>query len=836
MTAFFRARALMLAGTALGLLGAQLLSASCAAAQTATPANAHTQGFDIPAQPLREALHQLMRQGSLQIAFEASDVDGRSSSPVAGSMGVSEALSRLLAGTGLTFRYLTPGSVVLEHAPQAANGTIQLGSVRVVGEAAAPAPLGTDGAGLTLTMTEGTKSLAGRYAQAGGKSAELLREIPRSVSVLTAQEIEDKNIVTVTQALDQVTGINVASYNTRTPVFYSRGFLVSNLTIDGGSPMRMHDGLQSIVNGVGLPNLLAYDHVEVLRGADGLYSGNGEASATINLVRKRPTDHFQLKGAAYAGSWNNYRGELDISGPITKSGNLRARAVMGIQDSKSYFSGAYTKDKFFYGIAEWDAGPHTTLSLGGSYDDLNAQKYERTLAWRAGSLGTPDNLPILSIRDSWMPSWSYDKAKTWQIFAKASHDLSKDWNLTVNGTYNRTDSNELYGYYGSGINSDAAVPSGLLMRWMSQGYAKQTMVDTNLKGKFTLLGQTHDLAVGANYSRSHANSTNPIGYVASVTLDQYLNYYRNTAPTAADISTWTGYGEWGGVYGTNGWNTTRYGFYGTLGLHLADPLRVILGGRYSRNTNFNNQTIGKFVPYYAATYDVAKDWTVFANVAEIFEVLQAKVPVGTWNADPALITWSDKPTTGMNYETGIKGDLAGGRLQAAASLFYIEKKNVYVNDDTQGQVVIPGYGTTYMQRIARKMTSKGIDLELKGAVTPAVQVSLGYTFNVTHNEEDGGAPILVWTPKHSARLWGTWTLPGALERVKLGGGVRIFGNSELRGGYAVVGASVDYRIDRHFTLGVNIENLGDRIYRTSTSSAATYGDPRNFMVTLRGQY
>ncbi len=815
---------------------ALLATTTLCAALPGTAAAQSAAAYDIAAGPLPAALNQLARQARIELVYDAPLTQGISTSGVKGSLAPAEALSRLLAGTGLTFRQTAPRTFTIERAPQVSDGTTQLGPVRVEGGSETATGTGTDGAGLALTMTEGTKSLAGQYAQVGGKSAERLREIPRSVTVLTAQEIEDKDITTVTAALDQVTGIYVASYNTRTPVFYSRGFLLQNLTIDGGSPMRMHDGLQSIINGVGLPNLLAYDHVEVMRGADGLYSGNGDASGTVNLVRKRPTAERQIKFAAYAGSWNNYRAELDVGGPLNQSGTLRARVVAGWQDADSYFTGAYTKDKFGYGIIEWDVTPDTTLSAGLSYDDLNAQKYERTLAWRAGSLGTPENLPILSKRDSWMPEWAYDKAQTLQYFAKVSHDFSADWNLTVNATRNETDSNELYGYYGIGINSDAATPSGYFMRWMSHGHANQTLLDANLKGKFTLFGQQHDLAVGANWSRSQANSTNPIGGIAGVTVEDYLTYYRYAKPTKAEIATWSGYGTWGSVYGDNGWDTTRYGFWGTLGMHLADPVKLIVGGRYSRNENFRGQSIGKFVPYAAATYDFSRDWTAYASYAQIFEPMQNIVPIGRWNEDPALITYSDKPTTGRNYEAGVKGDLAGGALQAAVSVFYIEKNNVYVNDEEQGQVVIPGYGTTYMQRVAKLQTSKGFDAELKGALTRSWQISAGYTFNVTKNKEDDGAPILLWAPKHSARVWTTYQLPGALEGLRLGGGVRVFGNSDLRKGYAVIGASADYEIDRHLTLGIYLDNLANETYRVSTSSAATYGNPRNFMVTLRGTY
>jgi len=103
-------------------------------AQTApVSGTASVRAFDIPAQPLRDALRRLMQQADLQIGFEAADVDGKTSTAVAGKMHARDALSRLLSGTGLTFRYLTAGSVVLEAAPKLSDGTVQLGTLRVQG-------------------------------------------------------------------------------------------------------------------------------------------------------------------------------------------------------------------------------------------------------------------------------------------------------------------------------------------------------------------------------------------------------------------------------------------------------------------------------------------------------------------------------------------------------------------------------------------------------------------------------------------------------------------------------------------------------------------------------
>lgn len=51
---------------------------------------------------------------------------------------------------------------------------------------------------------------------------------------------------------------------------------------------------------------IIYDHIEVVRGATGLTTGAGDPSATVNMVRKRPTAQWQAQTGVKAGSYDNY--------------------------------------------------------------------------------------------------------------------------------------------------------------------------------------------------------------------------------------------------------------------------------------------------------------------------------------------------------------------------------------------------------------------------------------------------------------------------------------------------------------------------------------------------
>ncbi|WP_199553400.1 TonB-dependent receptor domain-containing protein [Sandaracinobacteroides hominis] len=167
------------------LLATSALVMTCAA----TPAlaqSAGTHAFDIPAQPLQDAIVLFNKQSGIQITAEGGLIAGRSSAAVKGDQPAARALSTLLAGSGLTYRWVDSRSVALEPAPQAANDVVLLGSLRVEGAAgangggafagnASEAPFFTPGA---------TNYISGKQIERfrGSSPADILRGTPGVMS------------------------------------------------------------------------------------------------------------------------------------------------------------------------------------------------------------------------------------------------------------------------------------------------------------------------------------------------------------------------------------------------------------------------------------------------------------------------------------------------------------------------------------------------------------------------------------------------------------------------------------------------------------------------------
>ncbi|HAW22949.1 MAG TPA: TonB-dependent siderophore receptor, partial [Pseudomonas sp.] len=152
-------------------------------------------------------------------------------------------------------------------------------------------------------VTEGTGSYTTGAARTSTPLSMSLRETPQSISVITQQRIEDQDMQTILDVVNNTTGVSVNRYETDRAQFNARGFEINSLMIDGVPTIWE----QPWSSGEMFSSLAMYDRVEVVRGANGLMAGAGDPSASLNLVRKRASSR-ELTGSVEvsAGSWDTY--------------------------------------------------------------------------------------------------------------------------------------------------------------------------------------------------------------------------------------------------------------------------------------------------------------------------------------------------------------------------------------------------------------------------------------------------------------------------------------------------------------------------------------------------
>ena len=326
------------------LLGACLSGGALPLAVLAETPASDTQARDwhIAAGSLANALDQFARQAGISLSYDANSVAGKTSTGLNGRFHHAQALDQLLRGQGLQAQ--RQGNSTWLLLPQVADsGALNLGATTITG----------DRLGAT---TEGTGSYT-TGAVTIGKGQHSLRETPQSVSVMTRQLMDDQNVTTIDDVMERTPGITSYESPMGGKYFYSRGFKMlgqyqyDGVPLDMGKDYAQADSFSA--------NMAIYDRVEVLKGAAGMLKGAGTASGAVNFVRKRPQAKPTTSLSLSAGTWDNYRADLDTGGPLNDSGTVRGRVAINQQDRASYMDIAKRKDQAFYGALDVDLSPET---------------------------------------------------------------------------------------------------------------------------------------------------------------------------------------------------------------------------------------------------------------------------------------------------------------------------------------------------------------------------------------------------------------------------------------------------------------------------------------------
>ncbi|AEF21180.1 TonB-dependent siderophore receptor [Pseudomonas fulva] len=691
-----------------------------------------------------------------------------------------------------------------EAQDSAASGVLELGATEITNT-----QLGS--------TTEGSRSYTTGAMSTATKLPMTMRETPQATTVITRQRMDDMGMTSVNDAIAAAPGVflSYASGPGR-QTYYARGFEIDNL---------MYDGIPSGYNGVGVgvqPNLAMFDRVEIVRGATGLVTGAGNPSAAVNMVRKRPLADQRVTLTGAAGSWDDYRGEVDASSPLNDSGTLRGRVVTSYRDANSYVDGAEEDHGLFYAITEADLSDFTTLSVGFSH-----QKDKTNNFWGASLVGLDGRHQDLPRSYNPGTSWENKEQETNTLFAELRHQLANDWKLQVNADY--SDLNALF----SGSYQSRWTPNVVERTvWQAKYDEHKIGLDSFVSGPFEALGRTHELVIGASKRIADMNTHNYLPYDMFWPLDAGKpNFTRSDSKRTV---------------------TTQDGVYVTTRLSLADPLKLILGGRLDwydyddKESSTADYKVTRNVTRLAAlVYELDDHHSVYVSYSDIFKPQEEKDK----SANPIT------PITGKNYEIGIKGEYFHGALNASAALFRVDQENraTAVTGDDRQNCADPN--SCYSA--SGEVRSQGIDLELQGALTENWQLGAGYTYARVHTIKDDAKPqnenqrFDTDMPEHLFKLSTVYRFQGPLEKLRVGGNLswqsRLYNDIPLNGGrsyrlkqeaYALTNLMAGYAVNENLDLQLNANNIFDKKYYSSISTSTqyggdTYGAPRNLMLTAK---
>ena len=644
------------------------------------------------------------------------------------------------------------------------------------------------------------------------------RELPQSASVIDHERLEQQNLFSLDEAMQQATGVTVQPFQLLTTAYYVRGFKVDSFELDGVPAL--------LGNTASSPQDMAiYERVEILRGSNGLLHGTGNPAATVNLVRKRPQREFAASTTLSAGRWDRYRAEVDVGGPLSASGNVRGRAVAAYEDRDYFYDVADQGTRLLYGVTEFDLSPDTLLTVGAQYQHIDS------ITNMAGVPMAKDGSNLGLSRDTYLDvDWDRFKWDTYRAFGSLEQQLGGGWKGKVSAEYQEADSRLRYAGSFGAIDPQTG-DGGQLMGAAYKFKSIQRSLDANLNGPVRLFGLTHELLGGVTYAQGETR--------------QDTAPFLNLPNTPVNVYRWDPHGvprpQIGQYTSPGTTTTTQKGLYALGRIKLAEPLTLVVGGRESwwdQDTPATRFKPGRrFTPYGGLIWDFARDWSWYVSYAEVY---QPQADRQTWNSEPL------SPVEGKTYETGIKGELADGRLNLSLAAFRIDLENNPQEDPDH-----PGPPNNPFYICGGKVRSQGFELEGTGYLTPYWSLSAGYTYTSTEylkdSQNDSGTRYSTFTPRHLLRLWSNYDLPWQDRRWSVGGGLQAQsdysvdyrGVSMRQGGYALVNMRLGYKIDEHWTAAVNVNNLFDRTYYQSLSNPNwnnRYGEPRSFNVSLRGAF
>lgn len=652
------------------------------------------------------------------------------------------------------------------------------------------------------------------YSFFGNKTQTPLLDIPQSISTVTKELIEDKMEFTLKDAMNDVSGVNQYSgYDEYT----IRGFRAENA--------RDINGLRGYNTTYTSSMLVNIERIEVIKGPTATLYGNCDPGGTINLVTKKPLDQAGAEFNVYTGSWDHYRAEGDVTGPLNGSKTLLYRFNAGYDDTKSFRTGVYAKSFEVAPSLTFIPNDKFRVNADFSVSHINTvlDRGQPSFDGDATLKSTPISLTLVQPGD-----FLHETDIATNI--TASYKITK--NLIFTSGYLNYQTRQSVADHGL---NDYITPDSVSLYYTTWNYNTVTNTITNyLTYKFNTGKLNHQLLAGYDYIRS------------KVDLDQ--QYYE--LPDQ--------FGEGSGIVGTLSLSHPQYfarpvstyqvsdfdsdgtdvndDVYHTQGVYLQDQLSIDKWkGLFSIREEFyqgdddGGLKENVFLPRVGIVYEIKPNLSAYGTYNRGFDPFEASMDAQVFNAP-------FKPITSQTLEAGFKANFLNNRLFATLAIYQLTVQNVAVNaNDISNPNLFVQQGEN---------RSRGIEAEAAGNVLPNLSVNLSYANSIARVTKSTDPTqlntIVENAPRNTSSSWIKYTFTDSFIK---GFGISA-GHSSVSArntldpdiilpGYIIFNAGVHYKY-QHLKLAFNLNNITNKTYYTGAYNNVNKwpGTPRNFMANL----
>lgn len=658
------------------------------------------------------------------------------------------------------------------------------------------------------------------------KTSTPLRDIPQSVEIVNRQLLNSQAVLSLKDALFNVTAVSVAQGEGRRDQFFIRGFsAVGDQFIDGIRDDALY-----------YRDLSNIEQIEVIKGPSAVLFGRGSSGGIINRTTKKPNVYERIGSAeTNFGSYGLKRGSIDFGTPVFKE--KLAFRIVGAYEKEGSFRQFFSQERYnFAPSLAWKPTVKTDVIFQFEYLNDERTPDRGIPSFRGRAL----NVPISTYYG--YPELDQIRNRVSSEAIRLEHQLSQTW--LVRNVFRRIGTEtDFYNTAPNGVcllNSNGLCSTAIaanisetdsrlrVLRQQYNGEVSQTNYfnQSEILGFVNTFGVQHNLLVGIELgSQSRGNLTFRNSTATPVTFFNPIL----TKPL------------------NNGFATTNNKFTANIfGVYLQDQItfsknwKALVGVRYDNFkqsvddllvTNVDlSRTDREFSPRLGLVYQ-PNDWLSFyGSYSRSFQ------PSGE-NLSLAANAFELKPELTRNYEAGIKATIQPLKLNATLSVFRLNRNNIKTTDPLNSAKLI----------LVGEQRTDGIEFTIAGSPIRKLDFLAGYSLldaeiiksNTISNGVLLQGKLAQLTPRNSGNLWLNYQLPKNF-RVGFGGFVRSktftsANNLIVLPGYARFDASIGWRSERHYEISFNLKNFTNRKYYETSNGDNNImpGSPINGSVTLR---
>ncbi|MDD0845246.1 TonB-dependent siderophore receptor [Pseudomonas sp. Gutcm_11s] len=790
----------------LHLLRPSLLAA--AITLSSLPTLALAQSYQLPAAPLASTLSRIASEAGIVLSIDPALTSGKTAQPVQGEYAPEAALNAALQGSGLQLVQNSAGSYSLAPADGVTLPSSDISGSEVSEDAWGPT----------------TGYLAKRTA-AGSKTDTALVEAPRSISVATREQMEDRAVLNLDDAVRYMPGVVASSYgsDTRAEWMKVRGFV----------PTQFLDGLPLPKGVYASPKAETWnlERVALLRGPASSVYGQTPPGGMLDMVSRRPSAVSANEVQLQYGNNNHRQISFASTGRVDEQGQFLYGVSGVVRDSDTNID--KVKDQR-YNIAPsltWNIADDTKLTFLSQFTRDDTGITSQFLPVQGTKLPSPVG-DISHHKNLGDPDWEYYDRTYYALGYAFEHRLDDVWQFRQNLRYTKTDLSfqgiTVGSYPWSTIDADGNIGRSSTV---TDEDISQFAVDNNFQADFSTGSIAHTVLLGLDHTRSNTNYISLFGSVPSTNVNNPQHGQVIVRPPRSP-----------NLYGYDYNQKSRQ-----TGLYVQDQMsldnwRLTLGGRrdwvhtgtefYNKGDASNTDRDSEFSGNAAISYVFDSGVVPYLSYAESFQATSG----ASASATEAL-----KPTEGKQWELGVKYQPVGWDALFTAAVYDLRQENVSVTERIGGIPVTSQSGEVKVQ---------GLELEATGNVTEELKLIATYT-RTKSEELDGefAGNRLQLVPEEQMSLWADYSWKsGLLNGFGVAAGARYVGDTYgdrantwigHAGSYTVYDAALKYDLGRTnhsldgVSVGLNVKNLLNKDYiSTCDGYYCYYGDQRSVIANV----